>query len=71
MKCKFNFVNFIYYLLFSKFYNSFWILNSTLDFNIFLITFIILFCHNVHTKENPSMMHNLVECLLLIIYWCK
>jgi hypothetical protein len=22
-------------------------------------------------KQNPSMMHNLVACLLLIIYWCK
>jgi hypothetical protein len=24
----------------------------------------ILFCHNMHTKENPSMMHDLFECSL-------
>jgi hypothetical protein len=45
-------------LIFFSFLTStilfFWILNSTLDFNIFLVTFIILFCHNVHTKENSA-----------------
>jgi hypothetical protein len=35
------------------------------DFIIFLATFIILFCHNVHTKENPSMMHILVAYIFV------
>jgi hypothetical protein len=33
--------------------------NPTLDFNIFLIMILFLYCHNMHTtKIITSMMHN-------------
>jgi hypothetical protein len=45
---------FLSFLFLSKFYNSFFILNSTMGFNIFLVTFLFYFVTICTQKKIPA-----------------